>query len=67
VTASYSCSVKRDVDRSKADGVGKLCRISDILAFRGLQESLRKASVISDSEVMAICQLGTPRLNGSLK
>jgi hypothetical protein len=49
--------VKRDVERSKADGVGKLCRMSGIPAFRGLQESLSRASVISDSELMAIYQL----------
>jgi len=59
VIASYSCSAERDVERSKAESVGKLCRMPGILAFRELHESLSKAVVISDSEVMAIYQLGT--------
>jgi len=54
VTASYSCSVKRDVERSKADGVGRASRLSGTLDCRWLQESLSRASVISNSEEIAV-------------
>ena len=59
--ASYSCSVKRDVEHSKADGVGRASRMSVILDCRGLQESLSRASVISNSGVMAVRQPGLAR------
>lgn len=58
MTASYSCSVKRDVERSRADGVGRASRMSGILDCRGLQESLSRASVISNSEDIAVRQPG---------
>jgi len=63
VTASYSCSVKRDVERSKADGVGRASRMSGTLDCKWLQESLSRASVISNSEEIAVRQPGLARLS----